>query len=108
MSEMKELLRQADELIETALKQANETYPLFHNLHEGYGVMKGEAEEANDDFDALIFWHNDYWAATKADDFERARNAAEKIKHLARKAIAETAQVGAMAAKIIQSMEGME
>lgn len=108
MSEMRELLRQAGKIIDTALKQANETYPLFHSLHEGHGVMKEEVEEANDDFDTLIFWHNDYWAATKEDDFERARKAAEHIKNIARKTIAETAQVGAMAAKIIQSMEGME
>lgn len=44
----------------------------------------------------------------KADDFERARKAAEQMKHIARKTIAELAQVGAMAAKITQSMEGME
>ena len=108
MSEMRHLIAQASEMIDAALKQANETYPLFHSLHEGYGVMKEEVEEANDDFDTLIFWHNEYWAATKEDDFERARKAAEHINHTARKTIAELAQVGAMAAKVIQSMEGMK
>ena len=108
MSEMRHLIAQASEMIDAALKQANETYPLFHSLHEGYGVMKEEVEEAADDFDTMVYWYNDYWAATKADDFERARRAAEQTKHIARKVIAETAQVGAMAAKIIQSMEDME
>ena len=108
MSEMRELLRQASEMIDAAQKQANEIYPLFHSLHEGYGVMKEEVEEAVYDFDALIFWHNDCWAATKEDDFEKARKAVEHMNHIARKTIAELAQVGAMAAKIIQSMEGMK
>lgn len=108
MSDMKHLIAQASEMIDTALKQANEMYPLFHSLHEGYGVMKEEVEEANDNFDTLIFWHNEYWAATKEDDFERALKAAEQMNHFARRTIAETAQVGAMAAKITQSMEGME
>ena len=108
MSEMRHLIAQASEMIDTALKQANEMYPLFHSLHEGYGVMKEEVEEATGDFDIIVYWYNDYWAATKADDFERARKAAEQMKHIARKAIAELAQVGAMAAKITQSMEGME
>ena len=108
MSEMRHLIAQASEMIDTALKQANEMYPLFHSLHEGYGVMKEEVEEATDDFDIIVWWYNEYWAATKADDFKRAREAAEQMKHSARKAIAELAQVGAMAAKITQSMEGME
>lgn len=108
MSEMRHLIAQASEMIDAALKQANEMYPLFHSLHEGYGVMKEEVEEAVDDFDLMVYWYNDYWAATKEDDFERARNAAEQMNHIARKTIAELAQVGAMAAKITQSMEGME
>lgn len=108
MSEMRHLIAQASEMIDTALKQANEMYPLFHSLHEGYGVMKEEVEEATDDFDIIVWWYNEYWAATKADDFKRARKAAEQMKHITRKAIAELAQVGAMAAKITQSMEGME
>lgn len=41
MSEMRHLIAQASEMIDTALKQANEMYPLFHSLHEGYGVMEG-------------------------------------------------------------------
>lgn len=108
MSEMRHLIAQASEMIDTALKQANEMYPLFHSLHEGYGVMKEKVEEATDEFDIIVWWYNEYWAATKADDFKRARKAAEQMKHSARKAIAELAQVGAMAAKITQSMEGME
>ena len=108
MSEMRHLIAQASEMIDTALKQANEMYSPFHSLHEGYGVMKEEVEEAPDDFDIIVWWYNEYWAATKADDFKRARKAAEQMKHITRKAIAELAQVGAMAAKITQSMEGME
>lgn len=108
MSEMRHLIAQASEMIDTALKQANEMYSPFHSLHEGYGVMKEEVEEATDDFDIIVWWYNEYWAATKADDFKRARKAAEQMKHITRKAIAELAQVGAMAAKITQSMEGME
>ena len=108
MSEMRHLIAQASEMIDTALKQANEMYPLFHSLHEGYGVIKEEIEEATDDFDIIVYWYNDYWEATMADDFERALKAAEQMKYIARKAITELAQVGAMAAKITQSMEGMK
>lgn len=105
---MKELIKQAGEMVGMALQQANDKHPLFHSLHEGKAVLQEEIEEFTAEYNTMISWYEEYWEATKHDDFERAGEAAENMNRYTKQAIAELAQVGAMAAKILKSMEGMK
>ncbi len=62
-----------NELVKQELSNANEKFPLFQSLHEGYAVMLEEVEEVSDEIETIkgkldVAWHlikaNKYpWAA---------------------------------------------
>ena len=101
---MKNLIEQAERMMQAELKRANTQHTLFNTPHEGWAVMKEEIEEATDELDRIIMLQANMWHAIKADVDATAY--AQRIQFTAKYMIAELAQVGAMAMKYEQSFKG--
>lgn len=102
---MTETRKEAEKIIAKALAEANEEHELFHSLHEGYAVLHEEVDEAEYEMRRIENLLVNLWVSVKQDDAECAVDIAARIKSRAIDAIAELAQVGAMAEKIIISEE---
>lgn len=60
---MKEIIA---DFVRMELNQANEIYPLFNSIHEAFGVLKEEVEEAGDDYINLIIALDRLWEIAKS------------------------------------------
>lgn len=87
---------------------ASEHGEYFSSPHEGYSIIKEEAEEAKEEMDS-VEWHLEYlWRNVKEDDPNNYRDAAEIIQGRAVRLASEAIQVAAMAKKFIESFEDEE
>lgn len=82
--------------IEKELAAANERYPLFSSLHEGYAVAKEELEEAQRYLEYA-------WTAIRENQPEIAMQHLARMGFAAEWAAIESCQLAAMAKKAIDS-----
>lgn len=83
------------------LARANEKYPAFHSLHEGYAVILEELDELREDVQSAGIYMDHLWKQVRWDNSDRAREFAARIRDTAIHAAAEALQVAAMAQKLI-------
>ena len=81
--------------------KAAREYPPFASLHEGWAVMREEWEEAFRELSAAAGEMNEMWECVKLDDVACSLNAARNIQAHALTAMMETAQLAAMARKMM-------
>ena len=83
------------------LEAADRVHPPFHSLHEGYGVLKEEVEEAREAMQQMersleLVWGHTRYDSAKA--FDHARQLERQAVQLAAEAI----QAAAMARKFLR------
>lgn len=97
-----------DEMIGTELAKAQAKFAPFNSDHEGYAVLLEEVEELSEDWTDIGRNLDHLWAATRRNDRNGARAAAEAVGHFAALAAAEAIQVGAMARRFLADLPGTE
>lgn len=93
-------------LVEKELEAANERFPQFHSEHEGWAVMQEEAEELDEEMDAIEMAIEQLWHRIR-DNLPTETHAA-LIEQYAEAAACEAIQVAAMARKYLDMLERME
>lgn len=100
---MNAVKKDVEELVVKELNSANEQFPLFASLHEGYAVMLEEFEEAEGELE-WVRDHIDYmWKNVKQNNSETSVHFADCIKDYAINLACEAIQLAAMAEKVIVS-----
>lgn len=89
--------------VEKELVSANQKFPLFSSLHEGYAVIREEVEETGDEYERLKEHLESAWKYIKANDTEHALQHLHRASYIAQYVAIETCQVSAMCLKAIQS-----
>lgn len=89
--------------IEKELTAANEKYPLFSSLHEGYAVAKEELEEALEQLNEAQRYLEYAWLAIRGNNPETAMMNLARMGFAAEYAAIESCQLAAMAKKAICS-----
>ncbi len=90
-------------LAEIELKEANDTYPLFHSQHEAYAVLKEEVEEMCEEAEKCQEHLKDIWRSTRGDfgcDY-----LLQQLRGRAVYVVQEAIQVIAMCDKALQSLK---
>lgn len=90
------------ELVEVELAAANEKFPKFHSAHEGWAVIREEADELGCEVHYLDGCLLSIWNYTKNDMTEERRHAAEAAYSFAINAACEAIQVAAMCQKFLK------
>ena len=85
------------------LEDANKLHPLFHSLHEAYGVLTEEITEAKEAFAETERMLDRFFMCMRKDNYSSANENLEYIKENAIACAAEMIQVAAMAQKSIDS-----
>jgi hypothetical protein len=86
-------------LVGEELEAANAIYPQFRSMHEGYAVLREEAEEAAEEMDYVNRGLQCLWYYVRTDEMEPAAEAVESIERHAIRLAAEAIQAAAMARK---------
>lgn len=73
----------------------------YHSLHEGYGVILEEVEEAEKELDYIKNHLSMFWDNVKTDDTELAQANARSVAYDAVQLAKEACQIAAVARKII-------
>lgn len=100
---MNAVKKDVEELVVKELNSANEQFPLFASLHEGYAVMLEEVEEVKEALESIDYYKVKLWEAIKQNIQVNALTEAKIIKTLATHLACEAIQVAAMAEKMIVS-----
>ena len=90
---------QVRELVEVELAAANERFPQFHSQHEGWAVIREEADELACEVNYLEGYLTALWNYTKNDRPGESREAAKSAYCFAIHAACEAIQVAAMCRK---------
>lgn len=98
---MQKLINEVNILSAIELERANKKFPLFHNGHEAYAVIKEEVEEVKTEFDKVEILLNTSWEEIKNNNVNI--NNIELFKRVAVNMAAESIQVSAMCQKFIVS-----
>ena len=85
------------------LSAAMEKHPLFVNLHEAYGVIREELDEALVEFADCERFFDMAWQMIKQDRNETALEHLTRLKYAAERLAIEAVQVSAMCIKAIES-----
>lgn len=102
----KRTLRGVDYLIDNELDMARDEHgATFASMHEGFAVIKEEADEACDDLGAIKLKCGAMWQRVKNDDYKSASKYAEDIASCAERLACEAIQVAAMALKFVDTVE---
>lgn len=86
-------------LIDKELDAANEVNPQFVNMHEAYGVIKEELEEAEDECEKAGRFLDWAWRSIKRDDAINAKVLLADVYKAAMNLAVEAVQVAAMCKK---------
>ena len=98
---MNAIENQVRELIAVELAAANERFPQFHSAHEGYAVIKEEAEELVTEASAVGFYLEEAWEYIKGDE-SLAVSEIKCVWQHAINAACEAIQVAAMCRKFME------
>ena len=90
-------------LVEKELESANERFPQFHSPHEGWAVIREEAEELRKETDDVEEALNILWERVRY-NMQAHPRFATKIKERAIAAACEAVQVAAMAQKYLDML----
>ena len=60
---MNAVLANVRQLVDVELAAANERFPQFHSQHEGWAVLKEEAEEAEEEVSTQTLSHHSVWCS---------------------------------------------
>lgn len=93
-------------LVDKELAAANERFPQFHSRHEGYAVIKEEAEELDAEVKSVGFYLEEAWEYIKGDE-SLAESEIKCVLQDAINAACEAIQVAAMCRKFLE-MEGKQ
>lgn len=97
-----ELIRDIKSLSREELQHANSIFPLFHSAHEGYGVLKEEIEEAEEEIQEVRENFGILWDTIRENGL--GFESIAEIEDHAIKAAAECIQVAAMCKKYRESL----
>ena len=100
---MDELLFDVRRAADCEYERANKLHPLFHSLHEAYGVLMEEITEAKEAFVETERMFDIFFMCIRKDNYSSANENLEYIKENAIACAAEMIQVAAMAQKSIDS-----
>lgn len=100
---MNAVKKDVEELVVKELNSANEQFPLFASLHEGYAVMLEEVEEAESELEHVREKLYYIWQEIKLDGGLHVIPLSECVKEYAIDLACEAIQVAAMAEKVIVS-----
>lgn len=106
---MKKLLAGVDTLVDLELGLANKDHgDRFHSLHEGYGVIREELDEAKEERQAVGDAFGDVMYYIRTGQYAELRECLVKMNERAQLAACEYIQVAAMCKKLLASMEVTE
>ena len=88
-----------NEAIAAEYESANEKFPTFNSVHEGYAVLLEEVEEARADFERVEVYMRTLWSAVKRDYNKSCFASVHDVKCAGIRAIHELIQVCAMCDK---------
>lgn len=97
---MNAIENQVRELVAVELSAANERFPQFHSVHEGWAVIREEVEETREQLDAAERYLNYLWGRVKENC--SAKEQAEYVEMFAINASCEAIQVAAMCRKFME------
>ncbi|MDP4176142.1 MAG: hypothetical protein Q8933_19335 [Bacteroidota bacterium] len=101
---MKNLLIGVEVLAMQELEHANiENGNKFNSMHEGYGVILEEVQEASEELDKVVQRLKQVWGAIRRDEYPE--EAIQMLNHHAKLAACEAMQVVAMAQKFKDSFK---
>ncbi|MGI5076135.1 hypothetical protein E4N71_12080 [Treponema vincentii] len=100
---MEELLFDVRRVAAGEYERANKLHPLFHSLHEAYGVLTEEITEAKEAFAETERMFDRFFICMRKDNYSSANENLEYIKENALNCAAEMIQVAVMAQKSIDS-----
>ena len=101
---MKELLNEVEQAAKNELARANAIHPLFNSLHEAYGVLAEELDEATEALKLTEENFDMFFACVKKNNEKSVYTYLEAARNTALDCAAESIQVAAMAQKAIDSL----
>ena len=103
---MKKLIKGVTDLTLQELALANKDHGgRFHSLHEGYGVLREELDEAKEERQAVGDAFGDVMYFIRTGQYAELRGCLIEMRHRAKLAACEYIQVAAMCDKMLGSME---
>lgn len=87
-------------LVEEELAAANQTFPAFHSLHEGWAVLREEVDEAQAEMGKINRSLRAIWHDVRGDSVACTLTEARNIQKAALQTAAEAIQIAAMARKL--------
>ena len=104
---MEELLNEVEQAAKSELVRANKKNPLFNSLHQAYGVLAEEIDEARESFKYTEEAFDKFFMCMRKDHYGSARDYLEDVWAGATDCAAEMIQVAAMAQKAIDSINAI-
>lgn len=105
---MEELLNEVEQAAKNELARANKVHPLFNSLHETYGVLAEELDEARESFKYTEEAFDKFFMCMRKDHYGSARDYLEDVWAGATDCAAEMIQVAAMAQKAMDGIKQKE
>lgn len=93
------------ELVDNEVAKAEEKYPALNSFHEGYGVLKEEVEESDEEMQNVKDHLETFWFYVRRDDKESSLYFADQIYLTALSGINEMIQAAAMAKRIMRDLK---
>ena len=103
-----ELVKNVSKIANDELVTANEKYPLFQSLHEGYAVLQEEIDEAIECNHKAMMKKECMWLKIKENNTKEAIKSAQESEKYFLYSAAEMIQCIAMCRKIIESEKNYE
>ena len=97
---------QVRELVEVELAAANERFPQFHSQHEGWAVIREEADELSSEIAYLEGYLISMWNYVKTNRADLVEEKAGRVQNYAIRAACEAIQVAAMCRKFLEMGAG--
>ena len=99
------LLKELEPLVVSELSRANLVNPQFHSSHEGYAVIKEEAEETGEAYQNMESHLTRMWILLRTNWDEEALECVLAVRDRAMNVAAEAIQVAAMCDKYMNMKE---